>query len=160
MDANKIVMLSEYNDLDKYMDNHNNIFYCKKNTNINHNPYGPAVIRAEGTKEYWIEGKYHRLNGPAIIGDGYKVYYIEGKCHRLDGPAVIYWNGKTRYYINGLFKGNTKEEFYKNFYNDIEYLFEYENITTNKQDKINILNIKNCILNGLDSEAINIINSL
>jgi hypothetical protein len=36
----------------------------------------------------------HRENGPAIVDiDNYKAWYIDGKKHRLDGPAVI--NGKS-----------------------------------------------------------------
>ena len=138
MNEHEIQIPSEYEDLDKYKNKNGNILYYKKNTNIKHNPYGPAIIDRNGNK----------------------YYYINNMCHRLDGPAIVYSDGHGSYFINSLFKGNTKEEFYENFYNDIEYLFEYENITTNKQDKINILNIKNFILNGLDSEAINIINLL
>jgi hypothetical protein len=34
------------------------------------------------------QGQIHRENGPAIIGgNGYKAWHINGKRHRLDGPA-------------------------------------------------------------------------
>ena len=77
---------SEYNDLDKYKNDFGDIWYYKKNTNIIHNPYGPAHI--------------HKL---------YKAYYIENEYHRLDGPAIIFSYGQERYYING--KILSKEEF-------------------------------------------------
>jgi len=64
---NKTKLQSEYPDLDKYIDKYGDIFYCKKNTTIIHNPYGPAIISHEGTKEYLIENQVHRLDGPAII---------------------------------------------------------------------------------------------
>ena len=70
---------SEYPDLDKYK-SLEDIYYYKKDTDIIHNPYGAAVICKSGYKAYWIEGKLHRLDGPAIIlpnGEGY--YYINGK---------------------------------------------------------------------------------
>ena len=81
-----IKLQSEYDDLDKY-DDFGIIFYCKKNTGIWHNPYGPALL--------WK--------------DGSKFYFIEGKRHRLDGPARIYSNCEEVYYINDEWL--TKEEF-------------------------------------------------
>ena len=78
---------SEYSDLNKYEYDNGNIFYCKKDTDIRYNPYGPAVI----------------------YKDGIKFYLIQDKCHRLDGPAVIYPDGRGLYYINGKYL--TKEEF-------------------------------------------------
>ena len=76
----------EYDDLDKYQD-HNSIYYYKKDTQIVHNPYGPAFVAK----------------------NGYISYYINGKWHRLDGPARIYANGKEGYWINNI--ELTKEEF-------------------------------------------------
>ena len=73
-----IKLQSEYNDLDKYDNGIGTIFYCKKDTNTYHNPYGPAII--------WKSG--------------YKRYCINGKRHRLDGPAITYSNGEVRYFIN------------------------------------------------------------
>ena len=78
---------SEYLDLDKYKNNNGNIIYCKKDTDIAHNPYGPAIIWSNGSKFYCIENEYHRL----------------------DGPAVIYCDGKEEYWINDT--ELTKEEF-------------------------------------------------
>jgi hypothetical protein len=54
-----------------------------------------------GSKAYYINGKLHRLDGPAIIyPDGSEYYYLNGKCHRVDGPAIIYANGSQYYYLN------------------------------------------------------------
>ena len=83
-----IKLESEYDDLDKYKNNFGDIYYCKKDTGINHNPYGPAVILKNGY---------------------YQQYVIEDKLHRLDGPAVIWLNGDEEYYINNEYL--TKEEF-------------------------------------------------
>jgi len=84
-----IKLQSEYEDLDKYRNIFKDIVYHKKNTNIKHNPYAPAYIDLAG----------------------YKVYYIEGKIHRLDGPAVMWANGEEEYWING--EELSKEEFEK-----------------------------------------------
>ena len=78
---------SEYDDLDKYENSLETIYYYKKNTNILHNPYGPAIIYKHG----------------------YKQYLIENKIHRLDGPAVIWPSGENQYWINNKFL--TKEQF-------------------------------------------------
>ena len=82
-----IKLQSEYDDLDKCENEYGDILYCKKNTNIWHNPHGPAVLFKSGYKEYWIEDR----------------------CHRLDGPAIIHSNGKEFYCING--KSLSKQEF-------------------------------------------------
>jgi antitoxin component YwqK of YwqJK toxin-antitoxin module len=63
-------------------------------------------------EEYLMNGKRHRLDGPAFIRysqDGNtleEIYYVNGKENRLDGPAYIryYDNGNKQleeYYING-----------------------------------------------------------
>jgi hypothetical protein len=45
-----------------------------------HNPHGPAMVHADGSKSYWINGQRHNENGPAIVwANGYKLYYINGK---------------------------------------------------------------------------------
>ena len=82
----EIKLQSEYKDLDKYKLG-DLIYYCKKYTKQIHNPYGAAIINEDGTKYYFIENKYHRL----------------------DGPAIIYYNSEEKYFINGQFL--TKEEF-------------------------------------------------
>ena len=70
---------SEYRNLCKYTNKFGDIWYCKKNTKIKHNPYGPAYIGKNGYQAYWIENKLHRLDGPAIIlSNGEEAYYING----------------------------------------------------------------------------------
>ena len=71
---------SEYDDLDKY-NNYGDIYYYKKGTRIYHNPYGPAYINKQGYKEYFIDGKIHRLDGPALIFNNYdQQYWINDEC--------------------------------------------------------------------------------
>ena len=69
---------------------------------VTHCEDGPAVIRADGRKEYWVGGKQHREDGPAVIGsDGYKEYWVDGKLHREGGPAVIRADGWEEYRVDG-----------------------------------------------------------
>ncbi len=60
------------------------------------------VIDEHGTEYYYINGKLHREDGPAIIyANGGKQWYTNGKLHREDGPAIIYNNGHKEWWING-----------------------------------------------------------
>ena len=54
--------------------------YCKDKTlAILHRLDGPAVERADGIKEWWVDNTRHRLDGPAYEGaDGIKAYYVDG----------------------------------------------------------------------------------
>ena len=60
-----------------------------------HNPNGPAIEYADGSKEYFVNGLRHRTDGPAVeCSDGYKAYYLNGVLHNpngllLYGRAVI-----------------------------------------------------------------------
>ena len=54
-----------------------------------------------GSIEYYLNGEFHREDGPAIIwDDGTIQYYLNGKCHREDGPAAIQPDGSIFYYLN------------------------------------------------------------
>ena len=67
-----------------------------------HRTDGPAIERADGSKAWYLNGKLHREDGPAIeCADGYKVWYLNGKLHREDGPAVEYADGDKHWYLNG-----------------------------------------------------------
>ena len=68
-----------------------------------HRVDGPAVERANGTKEWYLNGKLHRVNGPAVEwSDGAKQWYVNGKLHRIDGPAIENINGAKDWYLNNL----------------------------------------------------------
>ena len=55
-----------------------------------------------GTKHWYLNGKLHREDGPAIEGiNGYNVWYLNGKCHRENGPAIENSNGDNVWLLNG-----------------------------------------------------------
>ena len=59
-------------------------------------------VKDNGTKFWWLNGKRHREDGPAIeYANGYKSWYLNGKLHREDGPAEDYANGDKYWYLNG-----------------------------------------------------------
>jgi hypothetical protein len=67
-----------------------------------HRDDGPAIERANGTKEWYCGGKLHRESGPAIErADGSRLWYCEGKFHREDGPAIERANGVREWWYHG-----------------------------------------------------------
>jgi hypothetical protein len=70
-----------------------------------HREDGPAVILTDGSKYYFINGKYHRDgNLPAIeYPNGTKYYYLNDRPHREDGPAVEYSDGDKEFHLYGKF---------------------------------------------------------
>lgn len=59
-------------------------------------------IDEKGSKIYTLEGKHHRLDGPAIeYSDGSKLWFQNGQRHRIDGPACEYANGDRTWFVNG-----------------------------------------------------------
>ncbi len=65
----------------------------------------PAVIYADGSKEWYQNGWLHRDNDlPAIIHDNGDQYWFQfGQLHRdNDLPAIVYANGSEDWYQNGI----------------------------------------------------------
>ncbi len=53
-----------------------------------HRLNGPAIERADGTKEWYQNGVLHREDGPAVENLYGKRWYKNGKLHRENGPAI------------------------------------------------------------------------
>ena len=67
-----------------------------------HREDGPAIERANGEKEWCLNGKLHREDGPAIeYSNGAKEWFLNGKRHREDGPAIEYASGYKAWCLNG-----------------------------------------------------------
>jgi hypothetical protein len=66
-------------------------------------PNGGTLYESyNGDKEWYLNGKCHRVDGPAIeYIDGAKYWYLNGYPHREDGPAIVYVNGDKEWYLNG-----------------------------------------------------------
>ena len=65
-------------------------------------------VRHNGAIEYYQDGKFHRLDGPAIeCALGRKEWYKNGVLHRLDGPAIEWLDGTKQWYLNGIFQGSS-----------------------------------------------------
>ena len=74
-----------------------------------HREDGPAIEDSDGNKYWYLNGQLHREDGPAIEdSDGSKSWYKHGNLHREDGPAVEFFNGDKEWFLNG--QRLTKEE--------------------------------------------------
>jgi len=70
-----------------------------------HREGGPAVEMAY-QKEWWVDGKQHRVNGPAVMiqKENYirMEWWINGVLHRDNNkPAIIDSDGNIEYWENG-----------------------------------------------------------
>jgi hypothetical protein len=69
-----------------------------------HRVGGAAVLRADGSYEFFFAAKLHRPNGVAKCDEfNTQFYYFNGLLHRTDGPAVIYKDGRREWHIHGVF---------------------------------------------------------
>ena len=66
-----------------------------------HREDGPAIELASGSKVWCLNGKQHREDGPALeCASGDKMWFLEGKFHREDGPAVEHASGEKWWFLN------------------------------------------------------------
>ena len=57
---------------------------------------------SDGTKEWYLNGKRHRKDGPAYEGaDGTKEWWLNDRLHRKDGPAYEGADGSKEWWLNG-----------------------------------------------------------
>ena len=75
-----------------------------------HREDGPALVRPDGSEEWYSYGKKHRNGGPAF-SDGYgrQEWWIMGERHRADGPAVIFPGCFVMYFFGNRHMKNRKD---------------------------------------------------
>lgn len=57
--------------------------------------------------EYTLRGKLHRIDGPAVLhADGTREWWVGGLLHREDGPAIEHADGSTDWYEYGVLINN------------------------------------------------------
>ena len=84
-----------------HIKNGNKFYYSDREMLIRHREDGPAIVYANGSKSWYLNGERHREDGPACEGtDSYKAWYLNGKRHREDGPAIEYADGSKEWYLN------------------------------------------------------------
>jgi hypothetical protein len=96
--------LQEYY-LRTYMENGKTVYKLTPSNRLHSPLYGdlPAVVHANGTQYWYINGKQHRDEDlPAVVcANGARYWYVNGKQHR-DGdlPAAVYATGDQAWYVN------------------------------------------------------------
>ena len=67
-----------------------------------HRVGGPAVEYADGSKYWYQDNKRHRVDGPAgEFANGSKYWYQNDRCHRVDGPAMEFADGSKHWWLDG-----------------------------------------------------------
>ena len=62
-----------------------------------------VVVTDVGDQYWFLNGQYHREDGPAVIwANGAQYWYLNGKLHREDGPAIICADGYQAWYLNDI----------------------------------------------------------
>jgi hypothetical protein len=68
-----------------------------------HREDGPAVEYKAGGGEWWLHGVNHREDGPAVVfSDGSWAWYRDGRLHRIDGPALFEPGGRIAWFRTGV----------------------------------------------------------
>jgi len=67
----------------------------------NNNPI--CVGDGYGGKIWYLNGKLHRTDGPAVErSTGDKAWFLYGRRHRENGPAIEWANGYKAWFFNGI----------------------------------------------------------
>ena len=62
----------------------------------------PAYISSDGEIEEWfVNGKRHRTDGPASVTQYCQQWCVNGELHRVDGPAIEWTDGTKCWYVEG-----------------------------------------------------------
>jgi hypothetical protein len=92
-------------------------------------------VYTNGTKSWYLNGKLHRENGPAVEdSNGNKYWWLNGQLHREDGPAVEYSNGDKEWWLNG--EDLTEEEFNERMTPTVEMTMAQINEALGKNVKV------------------------
>jgi hypothetical protein len=69
---------------------------------VDDHPNHGLVIRNDGSKIWYLYGKIHRLDGPAVLlSNGVTQWWVDNKRHRTDGPAIEYGDGDRSWWLHG-----------------------------------------------------------
>jgi hypothetical protein len=94
-----------------------------------HREDGPAVECADGDKYWYFEDELHREGAPAVeTVSGYRLWYHHGKLHREDGPAEEYASDNISWYLNDRFLG----------VNDVGFWAHWEQLTHVQRCNLNL----------------------
>lgn len=91
-----------------YAKNYGSHVEYRNSSSVLHRDFDRPAVEKVNRDEWYQAGKCHKI----VWSDGHhKEWWFEGKKHRLDGPAIEKANGRKIWYIEG--KEYTEEEFNK-----------------------------------------------
>ena len=68
-----------------------------------HRVDGPAIIFSDESEAWFLHDKLHRIDGPArTYNCGSERWFRHGYFHRVDGPAIVEIGGRNRWFLHGL----------------------------------------------------------
>jgi len=79
------------------------VFWLNKQGLLHRDGGLPALEQADGTKEWYVNGRLHRGGGlPAVERASGKEWWVDGQQHRDGGlPAVEWASGRKEWYVYG-----------------------------------------------------------
>lgn len=60
----------------------------------------PHILMVEDITIYMVDGKYHRVDGPAYVSSDTQMWYENGLLNNTSGPSIINPSGEF-WYMNG-----------------------------------------------------------
>ena len=91
-------MKAQYIEISEYG---SKFYHSDKEMTIYHREDGPAFENKKGYKAWYLNGKLHREDGPAVKWVSAKYWYLNGFLHRKDGPAFERSDGYKEWHLNG-----------------------------------------------------------
>ena len=78
--------------------------WCQDKTRLTIYDKQVFQIYRDGNKWWYLNGEYHRENGPAVeYTNGNKYWFLNGEFHRENGPAIEDVNGDKSWFLNGKY---------------------------------------------------------
>jgi hypothetical protein len=69
----------------------------------------PNIKPAKFESTIYLTGILHREDGPAWIEELNKQWWVDDRPHRINGPAIEYLGGENEWWINGVHLSPEKE---------------------------------------------------
>jgi hypothetical protein len=76
------------------------------------------IIDENGHKEWYLNDKIHREDGPAVeYANGDKYWWLNDQRHRVDGPALEWTDGTKMWYLNNKLVYSKYNNFLHKYHN-------------------------------------------
>ena len=136
-------------------DNSEKVLKISSLTEIPQNYTGIVELLNE-TKYWFLNGKLHRVDGPAIEHvNGYKYWFLNGELHRTDGPAIEFPNGYKEWWFNGI-RANPLFFEIPNCEKYIDYYLTILQTELREHEEFLLKELKKCVEYGISLNGTNL----